>query len=244
MLGTHRETGDAVTIPLAKAPHLLVAGMTGSGKSMFVNALISRMVMEHTSRELGLILIDPKRVELAQFNGLPQVSAGGLFEIDDIKRVLSWAIVEMNARFGVMSDSGVRHIDRWDELRPAAALSRVVIVIDELANLILADRKIEDPIVRLASMGRAAGFHLILATQRPSADVLTGLIRANVPTRICLPVVTRMDSRIVLDEPGAETLQKPGDILARIPGQRRLAWLQGPMAPPIDEVVRQARANG
>jgi S-DNA-T family DNA segregation ATPase FtsK/SpoIIIE len=210
------EGGGAIQrLDLAKAPHLLVAGMTGSGKSAFINALLCDLITNNVSEELGLLLIDPKRVELSAYRGLPHLLCPPVFEVDEAKSALGWAAREMDIRFGKISngDDGP-----W---------SKLVVVIDELANLILADKEIEKPIVRIASMGRAAGVHLVLATQRPSADVLTGLIRANVPTRICLPVVTRMDSRIILDEGGGERLVRPGEMLARLPGSRDLLHLQG-----------------
>lgn len=220
------EDGGPFNLWLSKAPHILVAGMTGSGKSALIHKLLCQLI-SYKDEDVGLVMIDPKRVEFARYAGLPHLLDKPVYELGRIRTFLEWTVNEMMLRFGAMEESGDSDIVQWNE-RGEGTWSRLVVVIDELANLILADRTMERPIVAIASMGRAAGVHLIMATQRPSADVITGLIRANVPTRFCLPVVTKMDSRIVLDETGAEELEKPGDILARIPGKRNLVRMTSP----------------
>ena len=233
------EHGFPVRLPLAKAPHLLVAGMTGSGKSVFVHRLITDLITNYSSREIAFVMIDPKRVELAPYKGIPHLVQPPVYSFEDSRSALKWAEREMEGRYREMEEADCRDLETWNRSHPVR--SRVLIVIDELANLILTDKSIEKPIVRIASMGRAAGIHLLLATQRPSADVLTGLIRANVPTRICLSVLTKMDSRIVLDQDGAEKLMEPGMILARLPGERELVRLQGAFI--SDEEIQQTVAR-
>jgi S-DNA-T family DNA segregation ATPase FtsK/SpoIIIE len=211
-------TGPTSTwhVRISKAPHILVAGMTGGGKSVFVHKLITQVLFNNTPNEVRLLLIDPKRIEFGRYKGVPHLVADPAYEAQRIENLLVWAVTEMQMRFDFMEQSGMTDITsqgRWP---------RLLIFIDELANLIIGNKKMEKPIVEIASMGRAAGVHLILATQRPSADVITGLIRANVPTRVCMPVITKMDSRIVLDVPGGETLEKPGDMLIRLPGRREV----------------------
>jgi DNA segregation ATPase FtsK/SpoIIIE, S-DNA-T family len=207
------DTGETLSVELARAPHILVGGMTGAGKSSFIHGIISQLI-ELPTIDVGIGLIDPKRVEFSRYTGIPHLlSPKPIYEIKDIESFLHWCVTNMRARFDTMEKDGQKTVYAW---------SRLVIIIDELANLILASKRIEKPIVTLASMGRAAGIHLILATQRPSADVVTGLIRANVPTRVCLPVITKMDSRIILDEVGGERLEKPGEMLVRLPWQRGL----------------------
>lgn len=218
-IGTN-DAGETIEAKLSKMPHMLVAGMTGSGKSVFVNGMVYELI-QHPDTEVALVLLDPKRVELARFKDLPH-TLGTAYEPSEMKYLLNWAVGEMHKRYIAMERMGARTFDDTDGI-----WSRVVIVIDELANLILRDKTVEDPIVSIASMGRAAGVHMILATQRPSSDVLTGLIRANIPTRICMMVQTKIDSRIVLDEGGAEKIRTPGQMLARLPGHRDMATLQG-----------------
>lgn len=213
-------SGGVPLLALNKAPHILVAGMTGSGKSVFTNSLISEVMERYGPAQARFLLIDPKRVEFAPYRGARHLVSPPLYELDDVRNALGWANEEMSARFTILETYGLRDIE-------GTGMPRLIIVIDELANLILADRKLEQPIVTIASMGRAAGIHLVLATQRPSADVVTGLIRANVPTRICMSVVTSMESRIILDESGAEDLTEPGMMLARLPGAKSLRRIKG-----------------
>ena len=213
---------NSITLPLSKAPHILVAGMTGGGKSVVIHDIICQM-LAHPSRFANLVLIDPKRVEFGMYAGLPNLAWPWVaYDPDDIEQALRWAESEMRMRFHHMERAGVRSFDLMPD-----PWGRTLVVIDELANLILANKRLEKHIVAIASMGRAAGVHLLLATQRPAADVITGLIRANVPTRIALPVITRTESRIILDVDGAEKLQTPGDMLIRLPGRRDLFATRG-----------------
>jgi len=215
--------GESVDLDFNKAPHVLMAGMTGSGKSVFLTSLLSEMIDVYSPWQLVMHLVDPKRVELAMFKDAPHLLDPPATDTETAIHYLRWAEQEMDRRFMRMEAAGVRHND--DLPQPFA---HYLFVVDELANLMLTERRtIEPSIVALATMGRAAGIHLILSTQRPSADVLTGLIRANVPTRICLPVLTQWDSRIVLDQVGGEHLNEPGQALARLPGSRRLVRFRG-----------------
>jgi S-DNA-T family DNA segregation ATPase FtsK/SpoIIIE len=240
-LGYDEGWGDR-SIPLDKAPHLLVAGMTGSGKSVFTSGLIADLITNYAPSQLGMVMVDPKRVELAAFRGIPHLVAQPVYAVDDAKQLLWWAVGEMNRRYEAMGAAGVRNLAAWNEKGMQPAYSPLLIVIDELANLILADKTIERPLVDIASMGRAAGIHMILATQRPSADVMTGLLRANVPTRISFMVQTAVDSRIMLDETGAEKLHRPGEMLIRIPRERTLIHAQGAYVSDDDIDAAVARA--
>jgi len=215
-----RKGNEVVTAKLSKLPHMLVAGRTGSGKSVFVNGIIKDLI-RHPDSEVGLVLLDPKRVELARYKDLPH-TLDTAYELGHMVYLLNWAVGEMHKRYTLMEEMGARTFEDT-----GGVWSRLVIVVDELANIILQDKATERPLVAIASMGRAAGVHLILATQSPRADVITGLIRANIPARIAMPVVTKMDSRIILDEGGAERLREPGQILARLPGHMELVRLQG-----------------
>lgn len=212
--------------PLSKIPHMLVAGMTGSGKSVFTHGVITQLIANYGPETVALVMIDPKRVELAQYRGIPHLVDNPFYTLSGARSALEWTVGEMSQRFTKLETQGLRDFDAWNDKPDNPHWSRLVVVVDELANLILADKKLESPIVSLASMGRAAGVHLILATQRPSADVLTGLIRANVPTRVCMAVVTKMDSRIVLDEAGAEEIRQPGRALVRLARERSLLSVQ------------------
>lgn len=234
--------GVRQVVDLTRAPHLLVAGMTGAGKSVFVNAVISDLISRYSPREVAFLMIDPKRVELAAYKGIPHMLADPVYSAETSRQMLWWAVGQMNLRYEAMSRAGVRHNEAWS--RPERIFTPNIIVVDELANLILADKTIEEPIVKLASMGRAAGMHLLLATQRPSADVLTGLIRANVPMRVCFPVVTATDSRIMLDQTGAERLEGSGRMLVRMPGSRELLRMKGDYVSDqdIDDAVAKAMA--
>jgi S-DNA-T family DNA segregation ATPase FtsK/SpoIIIE len=192
---------------LADEPHLLVAGTTGSGKSVFIHSVLYDLF---TRSDCRFLMFDPKRVELSYYRNSPRLFRQPVVDPANAAKALRWAAILMDQRFKVLQDMGLRD---WGDLEPA--LPRIVIVIDELANLILADKKIEQPLVTIASQGRAAGIHLVMATQRPSADVLTGLLRANIPARVAFATVTSIESRIILDEVGAEKLQGKGDMLYR-----------------------------
>jgi len=210
-------SGRPVVADLATMPHLLIAGTTGSGKSVCITALTACLVMNNTPEELKLAMIDPKRVELMRFNGLPHLMGSVETEIDRILGVLRWATSEMDYRYKLLEKARVRNVDSYNrkmERQGKPTLPKIVVVIDEMADLMMsAPDQTELALVRLAQKARAIGIHLILATQRPSTDVVTGLIKANFPTRISFTVATSIDSRVVLDTGGAETLLGHGDML-------------------------------
>lgn len=210
-------SGRPVVADLASMPHLLIAGTTGSGKSVCITALTTCLVMNNTPEDLKLAIIDPKRVELMRFNGLPHLMGNVETDIDRILGVLRWATTEMDYRYKLLEKARARNIDSYNrkmEHRKKPKLPKIVILIDELADLMIsAPDESEHAIIRLAQKARAIGIHLIIATQRPSTDVVTGLIKANFPTRISFTVATSIDSRVVLDTSGAETLLGKGDML-------------------------------
>lgn len=220
--------GNECHIDLAKAPHLLVAGATGAGKSVAMDVFIHTLSQQNSVEELGLILIDPKRSEFFVFEDDPHLISSIITETEDANITLEWAIEEMENRYRILKDAKARNIEEYVE--NGGSMKRIVIIIDELADLILsADVKteIEAKIVRLAQKSRAAGMHLIVATQRPSVDVVTGLLKANFPTRIAFMTSTRTDSQVVLDQPGAEQLIGNGDLLLMNPREKGLKRLQG-----------------
>ena len=222
--------GHARAADLAKMPHLLIAGATGSGKSVMVNALIASLLMRATPDEVRLILVDPKRVELADYNGIPHLMVPVITESERAKAALKWAVAEMENRYRRFAGASARNITAYNETRadPTDRLSYLVIIIDELADLMMRDgRTVEDPIVRLAQKARATGIHLVLATQRPSVNVVTGLIKANFPSRIAFAMASQIDSRTILDAPGAEDLIGRGDMLFQPSDLPRPIRLQG-----------------
>lgn len=205
--------GETVVIDLAKMPHLLIAGATGSGKSVCLNTIVSCLTIEKSPAELRLLLIDPKRVELTPFNGIPHLLAPVVVDTDKVVGLLKGIIREMLDRYRVMEEEGVRNIEAYNK-RAAFKMPFLVVVIDELADLMMsAAFDVEQSICRLAQLGRATGIHLIVATQRPSVDVVTGLIKANFPSRISFGVTSQVDSRTILDSSGAEKLLGKGDML-------------------------------
>jgi S-DNA-T family DNA segregation ATPase FtsK/SpoIIIE len=209
-------------------PHVLVAGTTGSGKSVLINAWITSLLFRTTPQEVRLIMVDPKRVELIGYNGIPHLLTPVIVEPDKILSALRWATAEMDQRYKKFAEVGVRNIDSFNELSGFQALPYIIIFIDELADLMAyAPVEVEDTICRLAQMARATGIHLVLATQRPSVDVITGLIKANVPSRIAFNVSSMIDSRVVLDMPGAEKLLGRGDMLYIPPDQSKPSRIQG-----------------
>ncbi|MGC0015574.1 DNA translocase FtsK 4TM domain-containing protein [Ralstonia pseudosolanacearum] len=234
-------TGNPVVTDLARAPHLLVAGTTGSGKSVAVNAMILSMLYKATPEHVRLIMIDPKMLELSVYEGIPHLLAPVVTDMKQAAHALNWCVGEMEKRYRLMSALGVRNLAGYnqkiraaqqaghkvpnpfsltpDAPEPLSTLPMIVVVIDELADLMMvAGKKIEELIARLAQKARAAGIHLILATQRPSVDVITGLIKANIPTRVAFQVSSKIDSRTILDQMGAETLLGQGDMLFLPPG--------------------------
>jgi S-DNA-T family DNA segregation ATPase FtsK/SpoIIIE len=242
-------SGKAYAVDLAKMPHLLVAGATGSGKSVCVNALITSLLMRARPDEVRMILVDLKRVELAPYNGLPHLLQHVIVEPSEAKAVLNWAVREMEDRYKLLAAHSVRNIAAFNARPDASApiagnglpvggatdgeaaaerLPYIVLIIDELADLIMREgRKVEDPVVKIAQKARAVGIHLVLATQRPSVNVVTGLIKANVPSRIAFAMASMVDSRTVLDSPGAEDLIGRGDMLYQPVDLPRPVRMQG-----------------
>ncbi|OBQ45834.1 cell division protein FtsK [Halodesulfovibrio spirochaetisodalis] len=232
-------SGIPFTSDLAKMPHLLVAGATGQGKSVFINSVLMSLLFKTTPESLQLLLIDPKRIELAVYADLPHLVHPVVTDMSQAKNALDWAVHEMDKRYEAMSRMGVRNVisyntklkqmgdDRPENLADLQPIPYLVIIIDELADLMLtAAKEVETSIVRLAQLARAAGIHLILATQRPSVDVVTGLIKANFPCRISFQVTGKHDSRTILDTVGAEHLLGKGDMLFK-PGGGRLTRMHG-----------------
>jgi DNA segregation ATPase FtsK/SpoIIIE-like protein len=219
--------GEAVVIDLAKMPHLLVAGATGSGKSVCINTILSGLIMEKTPAELRLLLIDPKRVELTPYNGIPHLLTPVVVEVDEVVGLLKGLIAEMMNRYRRMEEAGVRNISTFNKKMPDQ-MPYLVVAVDELADLMMtASFDVEQSLCRLAQMGRATGIHLIVATQRPSVDVVTGLIKANFPSRISFGVTSQIDSRTILDTAGAEKLLGKGDMLYQAVDAARPERVQG-----------------
>jgi len=221
-------SGSPLIADIAKMPHVLVAGTTGSGKSVLINSFICSLLFRASPQELKLILIDPKRVELTGYNGIPHLLTPVIVESEKILSSLKWAMSEMDRRYKIFAERGVRNIDSYNELSGFQALPYIVILIDELADLmVFAPVEVEDAIARLAQMARATGIHLVVSTQRPSVDVITGLIKANIPCRIAFNVSSMIDSRVILDMPGAEKLLGRGDMLYIPPDQAKPTRIQG-----------------
>ncbi len=214
-LGLGRDvSGDAVAFDLAKMPHLLIAGATGAGKSVGMNSFLLSLLFQNSPADLKMILIDPKRVELASFNGLPHLLTPVITEAEQALSALRWAVAEMMRRYNEMSEKRCRNIEEYNK-QAEEKMPKIVIVIDELADLMMRQHKkeTEGVICRIAQMARAVGMHLIVATQRPSVDVITGLIKANIPARIAYAVTSSVDSRTIIDSIGAEDLLGGGDLL-------------------------------
>ena len=224
-------TGHPINANLESMPHMLIAGTTGSGKSVCVNAILTCFLLHNTPDDLRLILIDPKRVELTGYNGIPHLLAPVIVEIDRVIGALQWMTREMDKRYHMFAQVGSRNITDYNakmKLQGGKKLPFLVVVIDELADLMMiAPGETEQTITRLAQLARATGIHMILATQRPSVDVVTGLIKANFPARIAFAVASNTDSRVILDQPGAERLLGRGDMLFQAPDAPSAARLQG-----------------
>lgn len=221
-------SGNPVVANIARMPHVLIAGTTGSGKSVLVNSWICSLLYRATPDEVRLILVDPKRVELVGYNGIPHLLTPVIVDTDKILSALKWAMQEMDRRYKQFAEVGVRNIDSYNELSGFQVLPYIVILIDELADLMAyAPVEVEDAICRIAQMARATGIHLVIATQRPSVDVITGLIKANIPSRIAFNVSSMIDSRVIIDTPGAEKLLGRGDMLYIPPDQAKPSRIQG-----------------
>ena len=220
-------SGKPIIGDIGKMPHLLIAGSTGSGKSVCVNTLISSILYKAKPDEVKLLLIDPKVVELANYNGIPHLLIPVVTDPKKAANALNWAVVEMNKRYKMFAENGVKDITSYNE-KCEEKLPKIVIIIDELADLMMASANdVEDYICRLAQMARAAGMHLIVATQRPSVDVITGVIKANIPSRIAFAVSSQTDSRTILDMGGAEKLLGKGDMLFYPLGASKPVRIQG-----------------
>ena len=218
-------SGNSIVADLAKMPHLLIAGATGAGKSVGMNSFLISLLYNNSPKELKFIMIDPKQVELSTYNGIPHLLTPVITEPEKAATALRWAVAEMNRRYKVCAEAGHRNIADYNkDKKTAEKMPKIVIVIDELADLMMtAQKEVEASICRIAQMARAVGMHLIIATQRPTVDVITGLIKDNIPTRIAFTVVSSIDSRTILDSSGAEDLLGMGDML----------FLNGTMAKPL-----------
>lgn len=221
-------SGKPLVADLARMPHVLIAGSTGSGKTVCLNAFVVSLLFKTTPDEVKLILVDPKRVELIQYNGVPHLLTPVIVEPEAVISALKWAVNEMEGRYKKFAAVGARNIDMYNEVSGFSAMPYVVIIIDELADIMLfSPVEVEDTICRIAQMARATGIHLVVSTQRPSVDVLTGLIKANIPCRISFAVSSMIDSRVIIDQPGAEKLLGRGDMLYVPPDQAKPTRIQG-----------------
>ena len=236
---------------IEKLPHVLIAGTTGSGKSVCTNSLIISLLYKSTPDEVRFIMVDPKMVELAPYNGIPHLLIPVVTDPKKAAGALQWAVFEMMKRYKTFSENGVKKLEEYNKLAAVREdlekLPSVVVVIDELADLMLvAAKEVEESICRVAQMGRAAGVHLVIATQRPSADVITGLMKANIPSRIAFAVASSLESRIILDTTGAEKLVGKGDMLYAPLGEGKPTRVQGCFISPeeIEDVVSYVKETG
>ncbi len=221
-------SGQAKIADIGKMPHVLIAGQTGSGKSICINSWISTLLFRASPDELRLIMVDPKRVELSRYNGIPHLLTPVIVEPEKVVSALKWAVNEMEHRYKVFTEVGAKNIEGYNNLSGFQSMPYILIIIDELAEIMLfSPAEVEDNICRIAQMARAVGIHLVLATQRPSVNIITGLIKANIPTRIAFAVTSMTDSRVILDTPGAEKLLGRGDMLYVPPDLAKPVRIQG-----------------
>jgi S-DNA-T family DNA segregation ATPase FtsK/SpoIIIE len=221
-------SGKPIIADIGRMPHVLIAGQTGSGKSVCVNAFLASILFRAAPTEVKLILVDPKRVEMTGYNGIPHLLSPVIVEPEKVISALRWVMAEMDRRYKLFAEAGARNIDSYNEMSGFQALPYIVVFIDELADIMLfSPVEVEDAITRIAQMSRATGIHMVLATQRPSVDVITGLIKANIPSRIAFAVASQIDSRVVLDTQGAEKLLGKGDMLFLKPEQAKPMRIQG-----------------
>ena len=221
-------TGNPIIADIASMPHVLIAGATGSGKSVAINAFMSSILFRASPAEVKFILVDPKRVELTAYNDIPHLLTPVIVEPNKVVSALKWAVNQMEVRYKQLAEVGVKNIDAYNELAGLVAMPNILIVIDELADVMLfSPAEVEESVTRIAQMARAVGIHLVLSTQRPSVDVITGLIKANIPCRIAFNVSSQTDSRVILDGPGAEKLLGRGDMLYLPPDRAKPIRIQG-----------------
>ncbi len=222
-------SGKATVVDLAKMPHILIAGTTGSGKSVLINTFISSILFRASPEEVKFIMVDPKRVELTPYQTIPHLLTPVIVDVDKVVNALSWAVAEMEKRYRIFQETGVKNIASYHELSGYSSMPYIIIIIDEMADIMMSKSAgdVEQCIVRLAQMARAVGIHLVLATQRPSVNVLTGLIKANIPARIAFQVTSMIDSRVIIDSPGAEKLLGKGDMLFIPPDLAKPKRIQG-----------------
>ncbi len=225
-------SGKCIVTDLSKMPHLLIAGATGSGKSVCINTLIISLLYKYSPKEVKILMVDPKVVELNVYNGIPHLLIPVVTDPKKAAAALNWAVNEMTRRYKLFAENGVRNIDGYNELFAKGKIEEklpwIVIIVDELADLMMVcPHEVEEYIARLAQMARAAGMHLVIATQRPSVDVITGVIKANIPSRISFAVSSQVDSRTILDSSGAEKLLGKGDMLFYPVGESKPIRIQG-----------------
>ncbi len=221
-------SGKPLIVDVASMPHMLIAGATGSGKSVGINAFMCSVLFRASPAEVKFILVDPKRVELTGYNEIPHLLTPVIVDPKKVVSALKWAVVEMENRYKKLAEVGVKNIAGYNELAGFAAMPSIVVVIDELADVMLfSPSEVEEAVTRIAQMARAVGIHLVLSTQRPSVDIITGLIKANIPARVAFNVSSMTDSRVILDQPGAEKLLGKGDMLFIPPTQAKPVRIQG-----------------
>lgn len=221
-------SGKPVIADIGKMPHVLIAGQTGSGKSVCVNTFLASILFRASPSEVKFIMVDPKRVELTGYNDIPHLLSPVIVDSDKVLSALRWLTREMDRRYELFAQAGARNIDTYNEMSGFQALPYIVLLIDELADvMLLSPVEVEDAITRIAQMSRAVGIHMVLATQRPSVNVITGLIKANIPTRIAFAVSSQIDSRVIMDTQGAEKLLGKGDMLFLPPDQAKPSRIQG-----------------
>lgn len=220
--------GKPLVADISRMPHVLIAGQTGSGKSVCLNAFMASILFRASPSEVKFILVDPKRVELTVYNGVPHMLAPVIVDPEKVISALRWILAEMDRRYKLFAQAGVRNIDGFNEMSGFQALPYIVFLVDELADIMLfSPVEVEDSITRIAQMSRATGIHMVLATQRPSVDIITGLIKANIPCRVAFAVASQIDSRVILDMQGAEKLLGRGDMLYLPPEQAKPVRIQG-----------------
>lgn len=240
-------SGHPIIADIDQMPHVLIAGATGSGKSVAINSFLCTILFRASPEEVKLILVDPKRVELTGYNGIPHLLTPVIVEPAMVVSALKWALSEMERRYKIFAEVGAKNIAAYNEQSGFQAMPYILIVVDELADVIMfAPNEVEESITRLAQMARATGIHLVVATQRPSTDVITGLIKANIPCRISFNVTSMVDSRVILDSPGAEKLLGRGDMLYIPPNQAKPTRIQGAFVSDaeIDQLIKYLRQIG